>query len=348
MTRSHISAALLLFTLLAGATGSAYETDIAGSFYSERLIFDQIPGRPQSHASTITELPGGDLLEAWYAGTAEKAKDVAVMSARFSVADNKWSQPRILNDAPGLSEGNPVLYTGEKGRVWFFYMVMYGDTWNDCRIHYRYSDSAGIAWSDEKTLVSRKGYAIRNRPITLGSGTMILPAANEMLYTPLFILTKDNFKTIRKSGQNLRDEGGLDQPAIVELPDKSVLAYYRSTQSKGIIMKTVSQDGGLTWTDPEETEFPNPESGIAMTALDNGNLALVYNNSARHRYPLTIALSRDNGKTWPWRRDIETDPHEFSYPCVIQSGDGLIHVTYTWKRTHIKHVVLNKSWIMEQ
>jgi predicted neuraminidase len=338
--------ALTVLNLSVAAAGSGIPE--GAPFYEEQLIFDQTRGRPQCHASTMTELPDGDILASWFAGSYEKATDVAILSSRFSLQTNTWAVPEILNDAPGLSEGNPVLFTGPGGRVWFFYLVMYGDTWNDCKIHYRISEDGGRAWGPENTLISTKGFALRNRPIILDNGTFLVPAANEMLYTPLFILTKNDFKSIKKTGTNLRDEGGLDQPTVVQLSDGSVLALFRSTQAKAMIMKSVSTDRGLTWSAPEPTEFPNPEAGIAMARLSNGRLVLVYNDSPRTRSPLTVAMSADDGKTWPWKRNIETDPFEFSYPCVIQSGDGLIHVSYTYKRTHIKHVVFNEEWITRQ
>lgn len=339
--------AVLCALLLAFVRVAGNESTQSKPFFDAQLIFDETPGRPQCHASTMTELPDGDILAAWFAGAYEKAKDVAILSASLKKGSDKWTTPKILNDAPGLSEGNPVLYTGPDGRIWFFYLVMYGDTWDNCKVHYRVSGDAGKTWGEEMTLIGKKGFAIRNRPITLRDGTLLLPAANEMLYTPLFILSKNDFKTIKKTGTNLRDEGGLDQPTVVQLSDDSVLAFFRSTQAKAIIMKSVSRDGGLTWSNPEPTEFPNPESGISLVRLSNGNLVLIYNNSKTSRSPLTAAMSADDGKTWPWKRDIETEPFEFSYPCVIQSSNGLIHVSYTYKRTNIKHAVFNEEWIKQ-
>ena len=32
---------------------------------------------------------------------------------------------------------------------------------------------------------------------------------------------------------------------------------------------------------------------------------------------------------------------ERRYPAVIQTSDGLVHVTYTWKRTRVRHVVID-------
>lgn len=323
------------------------EQESANALFSSQLIFDETPGRPQCHASTMTELPNGDVLAAWFAGAYEKATDVAILSSRLHTGSDAWTSPEILNDAPDISEGNPVLFTDTDGKVWFFYLVMYGPSWNDCRIHYRTSEDGARTWSEEMTLISKKGFAIRNRPIILNNGTFILPAANETLYTPLFILSRNGFKSFKESGKNLRDEGGLDQPAIVQLSDASILAFFRSTQPKSTIMKSISTDGGMNWSAPEATLFPNPEAGISMTRLHNGNIVLVYNDSPKNRFPLSVAMSADDGKTWPWKKDLETEPFEFSYPCVIQTSDGAIHISYTYRRTNIKHVSFNEEWIME-
>ena len=70
---------------------------------------------------------------------------------------------------------------------------------------------------------------------------------------------------------------------------------------------------------------------------------LVYNHTAKDRSPLNVAVS-DDGKHWLAALILENEPKaEFSYPAVIQSGDGLVHVTYSWKRRRIKHVVLDPS-----
>ena len=40
-------------------------------------------------------------------------------------------------------------------------------------------------------------------------------------------------------------------------------------------------------------------------------------------------------------------PAGLALKLVMQSADGIIHVSYTWKRTHIKHVAFNEAWIAE-
>ncbi|WP_374727572.1 sialidase family protein [Haloactinomyces albus] len=178
---------------------------------------------------------------------------------------------------------------------------------------------------------------------------------------------------------------------IVALDDGSLLALYRRRQADAIY-RSHSVDG-LTWSEPAATELPNNNSSIQATTLQDGKVALVFNaSSARDatarraslydeidgdglaepvqqaeaegaafwgapRAPLTLALSSDNGHTWPVRRDLEvgdgycltnnsTDGlnREFSYPSITQTADGALHVAFTYFRQAIKHVRIAPEW----
>ena len=48
----------------------------------------------------------------------------------------------------------------------------------------------------------------------------------------------------------------------------------------------------------------------------------------------------DDGLRWYAAAVLENIAGEFSYPAVIQTSDGLVHLTYTWKRRFVKHVVV--------
>jgi predicted neuraminidase len=82
--------------------------------------------------------------------------------------------------------------------------------------------------------------------------------------------------------------------------------------------------------------------------LNSNRLLLVYNDDLESRTNLSLALSSDEGQSWPYRRKLEDCPGRFSYPALAQDPDGLIHVTYTFRRTHIKHVEVNEAWIREK
>jgi predicted neuraminidase len=76
--------------------------------------------------------------------------------------------------------------------------------------------------------------------------------------------------------------------------------------------------------------------------LADGRFALVYNHTPKGRTPLNVAVSED-GQQWRNSLTLESEPGEYSYPAVIQSRDGLLHITYTWKRTRVRHVVVDPA-----
>ena len=108
-----------------------------------------------------------------------------------------------------------------------------------------------------------------------------------------------------------------------------------------------SSDGGHTWSDAKPTGLPNPNSGIDAVKMRDGRVALVYNPSKTERTPLVLAFSPDDGDTWSVPVALENAPGEYSYPAIIQTRDGLLHITYTWRRQHIKHVVVDPGLLTQ-
>ena len=128
------------------------------------------------------------------------------------------------------------------------------------------------------------------------------------------------------------------QPAILRYPSGRIQILCRTRQHR--LFDGWSDDGGETWTNLTPTSLPNPNSGIDGLILKDGRALLVYNDSESSRSPLNIALSSD-GRAWKETLTLEDTPGEYSYPAVIQTRDGLVHITYTWQRKRIKHVVVD-------
>jgi predicted neuraminidase len=127
-------------------------------------------------------------------------------------------------------------------------------------------------------------------------------------------------------------------------------------KGKRRVWKSETEDGGLSWDQPEPIEdLPNPNSAIAGLRLSNGDILLAFNDSADYRDNMSIARSDDNGTTW---RDLYSfekvkkgaggTRHKYSYPSLIQTRDGTIHLFYTWRRTKIKHVQFNQAWLEQK
>ena len=120
-------------------------------------------------------------------------------------------------------------------------------------------------------------------------------------------------------------------------PDGRLQALCRSRED--VIVETWSTDNGQTWSPLEATSLPNPSAGIDGTTLSDGRFALAYNPTTTGRTPLVVALSHD-GIVWDEITVLEDTPGQFSYPTLIQTDDGRLHVTYSWKIEAIRHAVI--------
>ena len=142
----------------------------------------------------------------------------------------------------------------------------------------------------------------------------------------------------------MKRTSGAIQPSILIHPDGKIQILCRSRQSK--ILTSWSEDNGKTWSDLIPSNLPNPNSGTDAVTLKDGRHLLVYNHLNAGRNMLNVSVS-DDGVNWKAAALLENEEKgtEFSYPAVIQSDDNLIHITYTWNRKLIKHVVLNPDLI---
>jgi predicted neuraminidase len=113
-------------------------------------------------------------------------------------------------------------------------------------------------------------------------------------------------------------------------------------RTPGPLWESWSDDGGRTWSKLELSSLPHPGSGIDGVTLADGRHLLVYNHTVKGRSPLNVAVSSD-GKKWQAAAVLESSPGEYSYPAAIQTPDGLVHITYTWRRQRVKHVTLDPA-----
>lgn len=291
---------------------------------------------PSCHASTLAELPNRNLICAWYAGNYEGSPDSAILASEFIKEQNIWTVPRVIADTPDLPEGNPVLFRERTGVLWLFFVTMHGKGWDTCKVKYQRSYDGGKTWEEPIILQDELGWMIRNKPLILSNGDIILPMYDERDWTAFFIISEDGGESWKPTPK-LSAPIGLIQPAIVEI-EGELIAFMRCGGSGGKIWRAISNDGGRSWTSPHPIILPNPNSGIDAIGIGKGIL-IAFNNSTRWRTPLSLAYSEDKGESWEILMDIEKEEGEFSYPCLLQATDDLVHLTYTYKRVGIKHCI---------
>lgn len=328
-----------LVLVLAGVWAARPE---AQGLIKHEYIFETAPF-PSSHASTIVETREG-LVAAWFGGTAERNPDVGIWVARLE--GGRWTKPvEVANgvESPTLRypTWNPVLFQPAAGPLLLFYKVGPSpSTWWGMVMT---SDDAGRSWSAGRRLPEGVLGPIKNKPVQLANGDILSGSSSEHAgWRVHFERSNDNGRTWQVTPpQNDGKEIAAIQPSILSYPGGGLQALGRTRSGK--LFETWSTDSGRTWSPLALMSLPNPSSGTDAVTLRDGRQLLVYNHSADARSPLNVAISSD-GRTWQAALVLEDTPGQgFAYPAVIQTRDGLVHITYTWKRERISHVVIDPA-----
>ncbi len=300
----------------------------------------------QCHASTIVQTRARSLVAAWFGGTREGHADVGIWLTRQ--IEGKWAAPvEVANGVQSPQQRypcwNPVLFQPGEGPLLLFYKVGANPRawWGELRA----SSDDGRTWSAPQRLPAGILGPIKNKPIQLANGTILCPSSTEHDgWRVHFEQTADGGKTWTTTTPAKGASAiGAIQPSVLSYPDGRLQALGRSQQGK--LWQSWSKDQGQTWGPLELTALPNPNSGTDAVTLADGRQLLVYNHTARGRSPLNVAVSSD-GRTWKGGLVLEKEAGEYSYPAVIQTRDGRVHITYTWKRQRIKHVVVDPQQLV--
>ena len=137
----------------------------------------------------------------------------------------------------------------------------------------------------------------------------------------------------------------------MKLGSGELMAWMRESGLRKRIRCSVSSNRGRTWSAVSESSLPNPGAKVAITALANGDWVIAYNPLVDGRHSLCVAISSDEGETWRPFHALDETPFEkgsFSYPCLIETADGCIQITYSYRNqddgagiSSIKHVTLH-------
>ena len=292
------------------------------------------------------------LVMAWFGGEYEKHPSVGIWSARL--VDRKWTAPvEVANgnqpDGKRLPCWNPVLFQphgkegGEASLMLFYKVGPDPETWWGML---RTSTDGGVTWSEARRLPEGILGPIKNKPVQLPNGEILSPTSTETPTNPSdwrvhFEISSDMGETWTRSQPAASNpEINAIQPSILFHGDGKLQAVGRSRSGK--VFETWSSDSGKTWSALTLTALPNPNSGTDAVTIKDGRHLIVYNHTPKGRSPLNVAVSAD-GKDWKPVLVLENEPGEYSYPAIIQTKDGLIHISYTWKRQRIQHVTVDPA-----
>ena len=273
-----------------------------------------------------------------------------------------WGRPvKVASGAEGEEKEypcwNPVLFkvrapegSPGEGPLLLFYKVgpSPGRWWGVMMS----SRDGGKTWENRHKLGkdSRVGHLlgpVKNKPIQLQDGSLLCGSSSEHDgWRVHFERTRDLGKTWEVIGPiNDGRTFGAIQPSVLTHADGGMQILCRSQQ--GVVTQSWSKDGGKTWSKMTSTGIPNPNAGTDAVTLRDGRQLLVYNHTTRQSNPrgremLNVAVSKD-GRRWNVVLTLERQKGEYSYPAVIQSSDGRVHITYTYLRRSVKHVVVDPA-----
>jgi predicted neuraminidase len=290
----------------------------------------------ENHAANLIELPNGDLLCAWFAGTREAMPDIRIALARLPAGSDRWLLPQWVTDDPAHAEQNPVLFLTPAGELWLIYTAQ--QTRDPATLHAgqpfylqdtavirrKRSNDFGLTWGPAEPLIAGPGVFCRHPPRVLSNGDWLLPFyycnryneagfGNGHFDHSAVRISSDAGKTWEE--YDLPGSRGRVQASVNEVSPGCLIALLRSRSADRIYISH-SRDFGRTWTAPARTPLPNNNSSVQCIRLHTGELALAFNPLSHNddpektvwqldRHPLTFAISEDEGETWPWMRHID-------------------------------------------
>lgn len=329
--------------------GGEVRVEPTGAYACRQDVAAPDPDVPKVHAAGIAQAPNGDMLTVYYGGEREGALDQALYMSRLAVGKKTWSAPEVVFDEPEKADGNPVLWS-DGNRLYLFFVTIEGHGWEQSPIRLITSDDSGKTWSDPTVIRADWGWMTGTNPIRMSNGEVLLPIYDEAGSSSGFYVFSQDMSTWKAYPEDhaswIRTPGGSIQPTVVEVEPGHLVAYMRT--GDGAIYKSESTDFARTWSAPVAEPIGNPNSRIAALKLNDGKLVLAYNPWVEHRSPLRLSLSPDKGRTWENSVDVEAQSGpQFTYPVMTQSGDGFIHMVYSYNRNNIRHVVFNEEYLRD-
>ncbi len=337
-------------------------------------------GYATSHAPALLCLPDGTMLCAWFAGSYEGDTDISIVLSRLEKDSPRWSEPVRVSHDNARSEQNPSLFLAPSGEIWLLYTAQLGRQPGKDNMQYtsvirrQRSLDSGRTWSEPDVLFSQEGSFCRQPIQVLSGGRWIVgnwlcTDSSEGLLNDrtVFRLSDDGGSTWRTVP--MPHSEGRVHANVAELGNGRLAAWMRSRDADWVY-RSESSDNGETWSEPAPTDLPNNNASISAVRLASNRIAVACNptrvdsRQGRQaawpglRCPVSIALSEDEGRTFPILRHIEfgqgfagalnrASNRQYEYPYLLQAADGRLHLAYAYHdRLSVKYVCLREEDVL--
>jgi hypothetical protein len=328
------------------------------------------PGNPRNTEGSFVTLRDGRVLFAYtrFTGGTGDHDSAAIVGRYSSNGGRTWTdrdEPLVAGEG-AMNVMSVSLLRLQDGRIALFYLRKNSVT--DCLPCMRYSRDEARTWSEHPVCVPAEGYYVLNndRAVQLRSGRIVLPVAHHppapggkfgSRGVAMAFLSDDGGGTWRSSRTKLEsaaaDRAGFQEPGVVELKDGRLMMFIRTQLGSQYL--SYSADGGESWSEARPSQIASPLSPASIKRIPGtGDLLMVWNDHASagevflatatsggKRTPLTLAVSRDDGKTWQHKQDLLADPEGwYCYTAIhfvrnrvllafAAGGSGLPHLSRT-------------------
>lgn len=344
----------------------------------------------QNHAAFLSPAADG-LACLWFGGSLEGNSDISIW--RSVLGPDGWSEVERLTDDPDRSEQNPVQFNAPDGRRLILHTAQPGGNQDQCVVRMREDGGAPRDLSLPSGTFIRAPIVVRGDGAWLMGLFNCVSRPGQRWTgshdTASLAISEDGGQSWRVV--DVPESMGCVHMTLVPLGGDRFAAFFRRRQAD-YVYRSESPDGGETWSTPAATDVPNNNSSISVIRLRDGRIAMACNPANAEMYPdarreslydelgagddrpnaaggchpiwgvprapMTLALSDDEGRSFPTRIVVEDGPGdclsnnsedganaEMSYPSLIEDAQGSLHLAYTYHRRAIKYVRLSREWL---
>lgn len=314
------------------------------------LTIDPSPAFPRHSEGDVIEFKDGrlGLIYSRFTGGAADHSQADIVLRTADPAGKSWDEPRVLISRADTDNVMSVSTVQLPNGDWLlFHLKRFG--WNNMHLFLQRTSDDFKTLSEPVRVTTVDGYHVVNndRVIRTSSGRLIVPSALHPCpdgtpktwsgkAIPVAFLSDDDGKTWRRAAEAVPpaiDHGiAFQEPGVVELRDGRICMWIRTSTNHQY--QSFSSDGGEHWTVPQPGPLVSAQfSPASIRRIPwTGDLVCVWNDHAtiestpsNKRTPLSVAISKDDGKTWLPGRTVEADPDGwYCYTAISFIGDRMI------------------------
>jgi formylglycine-generating enzyme required for sulfatase activity len=296
-----------------------------------------------NHYSAACVCPNGDVLAVWYTCVGERDRQLAQAASRLRAGSDQWEPASLFFGVPDVNCHAPVLLR-DGGRIYHFCtQSLHG--WDHASNIMRYSDDSGATWSKPQIILPRTAPDHLSQPCSAfvaADGTLVLACDGDLHKDERLMLSADRGQTWKVAKGDMRQALGKSaiHPAVVARKDGAILSFLRGPDPMPLL---VSEDNGDTW-EVTQSPFPGISGGQKAAVLRLASGAILLLTIDRNRQlggGAVVALSLDEGKTWPHARKV--DAPVGGYLSLAQAPNGTIYLI----GSRMNFAACNETWIRE-